>query len=258
MILLFLAATGVSAADSDEIKRVGLDGEKEIPAPVSEIGKDGIERISKVKEAGLELFPCTEKKSKGTILVCPGGGYFILAINHEGRDIAKMLNGFGYDVAVLLYHVNEGADKTRGMALDDAKKALELLRKKGKDLKFNTKTIGVMGFSAGGHLAARLANETAKSKAPDFMILIYPAYLEKDGKLLNDVVPPKIPIFAYAAADDQHSVNSRVLAAYCKDNGISCDFTETKDGGHGFGIKKPLPKSVADWPDKLEKFLKGI
>jgi len=257
MILGLLAAAGISAADSDGIKRVGLDGRKEIPAPAAEMGKDGIERISKVIEPGLELFPCKDRPSKGTIMVCPGGGYFILAINHEGRDIAKMLNGFGYDVAVLLYHVNSG-DKTRAMALDEAKKGLALLQKDGAGFGFNNKKVGVMGFSAGGHLAARLANETRNDNPPDFMILIYPAYLEKDGKLLDDVVPPKIPAFAYAAVDDQHGPNSRVFAEYCKANGIKCDYTMAEKGGHGFGIKKPLPEGVKDWPDKLAGFLAGF
>ncbi len=107
LILGFLAAAGISAANADKIHRIGLDGMEGIPVPVTEIGKDGIDRIHKVEKPGFELFPCP-KPSKGTIMVCPGGGYSILAINHEGRDIAKMLNGFGYDVAILLYRVSEG------------------------------------------------------------------------------------------------------------------------------------------------------
>jgi len=254
MILSFLAAAGISTAGADEIRRISLDGKEGLAAPVSEMGKDGIERINKVVEPGLELFPCKDVKSKGTVLVCPGGGYYILAINHEGRDIAKMLNGFGYDVAVLLYHVNAG-DRTRDMALEEAKKGFSLLQKKGGDFGFNTKRIGVMGFSAGGHLAARLANEVGKGTSADFMILIYPAYLEKDGKLLDDVIPPAVPCFVYAAADDKHSTSSNAFSAYCKDNKIKCDFTMAENGGHGFGIKIPLPKGVSDWPEKLKSFL---
>ncbi|HBC86076.1 MAG TPA: hypothetical protein DCZ94_03890 [Lentisphaeria bacterium] len=254
MALSLLAAAGISNAGADEVRRISLDGKEGLAAPASEMGKDGIERINKVNEPGLELFPCKDKPSKGTVLVCPGGGYFILAINHEGRDIAKMLNGFGYDVAVLLYHVNSG-DKTRDMAIDEAKKALSLLQKRGTEFGLNTKRIGVMGFSAGGHLAARLANESKKGTPADFMILIYPAYLEKDGKLLDEVLPPKVPVFVYAAVDDKYSVNSNVFAAYCKDNGVKCDFTMAEKGGHGFGIKNPLPEGVKDWPEKLKKFL---
>jgi len=256
MILGFLAAAGITAGNSDGIFRISLDGKEGIPAPACESGKDGIDRIHRVEEAGLELFPCP-KPSKGTVMVCPGGGYSILAISHEGRDIAKMLNGFGYDVAVLLYHVSAG-DKTRDMALDDAKKGLSLLQARSGEFGFNARRIGVMGFSAGGHLAARLAHATKKGTPPDFSLLVYPAYLEKGGKLLDEVMPPDVPVFIYVAADDAYSPSSRAFAEYCKENRVRCDFTEAKSGGHGFGIKEPLPKGVSDWPEKLGAFFESL
>ena len=133
------------------IRRISLDGKEGVPAPVAEPGDDGIDRIHKVETPALELFPTSRKPARGTIMVCPGGGYSILAINHEGYFVAKKLNEFGYDAAILLYHVNVGKE-TRGLAIDDAKKALALLQKRGDDFGLSTRKAGVMGFSPAGIL----------------------------------------------------------------------------------------------------------
>lgn len=240
-----------------DIRRITLDGKDGLAAPDAEAGNDGIERIHKVAQAGLELFPCDGRQSRGTIMVCPGGGYSILAINHEGRDIAKLLNGFGYDAAVLLYRVSEG-DKTREMALADAMKGLLLLQKRGTEFGFSTNKIGAMGFSAGAHLAARLAHETAKSSTPDFLVLVYPAYLEKDGKLLEEAIPPVVPSFVYVAKNDPHYSSSCAYAGYCVKHKLKCCFHQAETGGHGFGLKNPLPEGVMDWTEKLADFLKNM
>ena len=88
----------------------------------------------------LELFPTTKKPARGTILICPGGGYSILAINHEGYFVAKKLNDFGYDAAILLYRVNAGK-ATRELAFTDAKAALALLQKRGGEFGLSTKKL---------------------------------------------------------------------------------------------------------------------
>lgn len=239
------------------VRRISLDGKDGLPAPAAEAGNDGIERIHKVEQPGLELFPCLDRPSRGTVMVCPGGGYSILAISHEGRDIAKLLNGFGYDAAVLLYHVSEG-ENTRKLALADAMNGLTLLQKRGAEFGVCAKQLGVMGFSAGGHLAARLAHETGNGAPPDFLVLVYPAYLEKDGKLLEEVVPPKDPTFVYVAKNDFYYPSSCAYAEYCTENGLKCSFHQADTGGHGFGLKAPLPEGVGDWTKKLGLFLKSL
>jgi acetyl esterase/lipase len=259
-LLAVLAAVSLHGESAPEpaIRRVSLEGHEGVRAPAQENGKDGIARIHKVEEASLEIFPSAQKPSRGTVLLCPGGGYAILAVTHEGRDVAPVLNAAGYDVAILLYHVSEG-DKTRGMALADAQKALALLRTRGADLGLSTARIGAMGFSAGGHLSARLARESAAAGAPiDFIVLMYPAYLDKDGKVLDEVAPTKAPAFLYVAADDRFSPGSRAYAAACAEQGIPCTFHEPATGGHGFGMKSPLPEAVRDWPSKLSAFLQGL
>ncbi len=162
-----LVVFGLSVVQAADIRRISLDGKDGVPAPAVVPGKDGIDRIHKVEMPALELFPTTQKPARGTIMVCPGGGYSILAINHEGYFVAKKLNEFGYDVAILLYHVSAGQE-TRELAIADAKAALRLLQKRGGEFGLSTRKIGVMGFSAGGHLAARLTHATASRRAAGF------------------------------------------------------------------------------------------
>jgi len=130
VFLGILAMIGIVTARADDIRRIALDGREGATAPAAQPGKDGIDRIHKVEQPQLMIFPAAKKPSHGTIMVCPGGGYGILAVNHEGTDVAKMLNDDGWDAAVLLYRVSEG-DKTRTMALDDAKAGLTLIQKRG-------------------------------------------------------------------------------------------------------------------------------
>ena len=171
--------------------------------------------------------------------------------------MAEKLNEFGYDVAILLYHVSAGKE-TRELAIADAKAALALLQKRGGEFGLSTQKIGVMGFSAGGHLAARLTHATATGTPPDFAVLIYPAYLEEGGKVRDEVAPVRTPAFVYVAGDDKHAPSSVAYAEACKKANISCDFTKTERGGHGFGLKPVLPPDVKDWPDKLHAFLDGL
>jgi len=256
-LLSLLVLLSLASASADEINRITLDGKAGAPAPIVAVGNNGIELIHTVATPALELFPAAQQPACGTIIICPGGGYKVLAINIEGHYLTKLLNGFGYDVAILLYRVNAGPE-TRELALADAQAALALLQKRGATFGLSTKKIGVMGFSAGGHLAARVTHATASSTPPDFAVLMYPAYLEKDGQILNDVAPVKTPVFIYVAADDKYATNSVVYAAACKEKKVPCDFHEPAHGGHGFGLKPILPPDVKDWPDKLHAFLDGL
>jgi acetyl esterase/lipase len=144
------------------------------------------------------------------------------------------------------------------LAIADAKAALRLLQQRGGEFGLSTRRIGVMGFSAGGHLAARLTHATAADTPPDFAVLMYPAYLEKDGQVIEEVAPVRTPAFVYVAGDDKYAPSSMAYAAACKEAKVPCDFTKTEHGGHGFGLKAVLPPDVKDWPDKLRAFLDGL
>ena len=87
---------------------------------------------------------------------------------------------------------------------------------------------------------------------------MYPAYLEKGGKVLDEVAPVKTPAFVYVAGDDKYAPSAIAYAEACKEAKVPCDFTKTEHGGHGFGLKPVLPPDVKDWPDKLHAFLDGL
>ena len=255
-LLLALLALSLTAVAEDN-RRISLEGAPGVPMPAQEIGKDGIARVGKVEQASLELFPAKTQPAKGTIVICPGGGYRILAIDHEGRDVARMLNDAGWDAAVLAYHVNEG-DSTRAQALADATSALKLLQKRGAEFGLATGKLGLFGFSAGGHLAARTSHELASTGIPHFLVLLYPAYLEKSGTVVDEVAPAKIPTFVYVAGNDQYAPSAVAFAAALKAGGIPHEFYKPDLGGHGFGLKKDLPEAVRDWPEKLKAFLATV
>lgn len=257
-MLLLVSALLATAARAAEPRRVTLAGSEVTTLPTLAAPKnDGIDRIGKVEEPQMILYPA-KKPSNGTVMVCPGGGYSILAVNHEGTDIAKMLNQAGWDAAVLLYRVSEGAE-TRARALEDAKTGLALIQKRGGDFGLSNKKVGVMGFSAGGHLAARVTHETlAAGSGPDLTILIYPAYLEKDGVCLPDVAPTKLPTFLYVAANDSWAKSAVAYDKAAKEKNLPVEFHQATSGGHGFGLKANLPPEVRDWPAKLVNFLDGV
>ncbi|MBM4092144.1 MAG: hypothetical protein FJ276_22345 [Planctomycetes bacterium] len=87
---------------------------------------------------------------------------------------------------------------------------------------------------------------------------MYPSYLEKDGAVLDEVVPVKTPAFVYVAGDDRYAPSAVAYAEACRQAGVPCDFAKTERGGHGFGLKPVLPPDVKDWPDKLRAFLDGL
>ncbi len=123
----------------------------------SEMGKDGILRISKVSEPTLIAFLPPKEKANGTaVIICPGGGYGILAASHEGTDVAKVFNEWGVTAFVLKYRLPDDSimpNKEIG-PLQDAQRAIQLVRAGAKKWGINKNKIGIMGFSAGGHLAS--------------------------------------------------------------------------------------------------------
>src|SRR5512140_470117 len=143
-------------------------------------------RCERVTNPDLTIFlPSGDKANGAAVLICPGGGYGVLAFDHEGNAIAKWLNDNGIAGIILKYRLPSDrimADKSVG-PLQDAQEAMRIIRRNAADWKINPEKIGVIGFSAGGHLASTLSthyNETVyqvkdnTSARPDFSLLIYP------------------------------------------------------------------------------------
>ena len=138
--------------------------------------------ISKVVEPSLEVYlPSSVIKTGKMVMICPGGGYGVLAYDKEGTDIAKWLNGYGIAAAVLKYRLpeDESNEVPHLTPLMDAKRGVELIRSDAEKWGVDPKKVGVMGFSAGGHLASTLGTHFEGSNRPDFMVLIYPVVTMK-------------------------------------------------------------------------------
>ena len=138
--------------------------------------------------------------------------------------------------------------------------ALDLVRTRGGAFGVATNRVAVMGFSAGGHLAARLAREVGPAAPPAAVLLVYPAYLLANGALAPEVTPSsRAPIWIYTAADDRISAaESRALATWCREHDTRCELEMPPGGGHGFGIKPDRPAPVQAWPEQLRAFLDEV
>jgi lysophospholipase L1-like esterase/acetyl esterase/lipase len=219
--------------------------------------------IHRVETPVLQLMRTPSPSPKGTVLLLPGGGYSILAVGHEGTATAGFLNAQGFDVAILEYTIASGP-ATRDRAVANALAAWRLIKAKAARLGLHGGRFGVMGYSAGGHLAARLTSYLAENEQPDNVMLIYPAYLEETapGTRVALVRPPAAPagrLFVTIAANDNANwVSScREYSAVWKETGGEARLEILKDGGHGFGIKTDLPGDAKRWPDLLADFLRA-
>jgi acetyl esterase/lipase len=226
-----------------------------------------IVRLTDVTDPILEVFPAPAGKNNGKgVVICPGGGYAILAINHEGYEIAQWLNSLGYNVFVLQYRV----PKKEAGALQDAQRAMRIVRSRAAEWKMDPDKIGMLGFSAGGSLTARAAtrynDETytpvdkadSASAKPDFAVLIYPAYLDKGE---NFTLTPELkvdaqtpPMFLFATADDPYGNSVLVMAGALRNAKVKVEQHLYPAGGHGYGLRT---NNVAGktWPSLLEKWL---
>ncbi len=228
-------------------------------------------RLTRVTNPILEVYKPEITKNNGAgIIICPGGGYQILAIDLEGREIAKWLNTLGFTAFVLQYRVPEN----RLGALNDVQRAIRMVRSKAKDYSCNPEKIGVLGFSAGGSLSARAATSfnkdtytksdtiDEKSSKPNFVVLIYPAYLNS-GK--NNTISPELsitdqtpPMFIFATADDPYSNQGvLVLSKALIQAKRPVELHVLPSGGHGYGLRKGNI-AAETWPVLAKKWLKDI
>jgi acetyl esterase/lipase len=240
--------------------------------------KDGITRVSNVSKPTLAIYkPSAEKDTGASVVICPGGGYSILATSHEGDDVARWLNTIGVTGIVLKYRVPRRSGTANEIpppqALMDAQRAVSLVRSKAGELGIDPKRIGLLGFSAGGHLAAWASTNFEKRTyepvdaadkvecRPDFTVLIYSAYLVKKGNTgLADEIKvgsETPPTFLAHAGNDPVTVESSVQYYLAlKHAKVPAEMHVYSSGGHGFGIL-PGKKPVADWPKRLEEWLRS-
>jgi acetyl esterase/lipase len=235
---------------------------------IEERGKNGVvdRSITNVSQPTVTVYLPDKATATGTgIIICPGGGYQHLAIDKEGHDVARWLNTIGIAGLVLKYRL-PGSAGMRGagtdmqkqagavhVALEDAEAAVALARKNAEQWHLKAKAIGLMGFSAGGHLAAMMGMVAPPETRPDFLVLGYPAV----PRMLE--ITASTPRTFIVAADDDPLVNpadnaGRLFAAL-RAAKVPAELHIFSSGGHGFGINK-TGKTSAAWPTALIAWLK--
>lgn len=235
-------------------------------------------RIGNVTTPTLSLYqPASSKANRTAVLICPGGGYNILAWDKEGTEVAEWLNTLGVTAIVLKYRVPRRPDQDQKSppvcALQDAQRAIRVVRSRAKDWGIDENRIGLLGFSAGGHLTAWTAtNSTNLSYAaldaadklsgrPDFTVLVYPAYLVNSELTalsplfkVDEQTPPAFIVHAY---DDGVPVeNSIEYFLALKRAKVTAELHVYESGGHGYGLRSGS-KSVLTWPQRCEDWLRA-
>ena len=265
MTNLALLTLGLTLFAADNEPKVELLWPKGAP------GAAGTEERDK---PSLTLYLPPADKATGTaVVVCPGGGYGGLAVGHEGKEPAEWLNRHGIAAFVLRYRL--GPRYHHPAPLQDAQRALRIVRGRAKEWHLDPKRIGIWGFSAGGHLASTAATHFDDGKRdaddpvervscrPDFALIIYPGYLaiaEKNFEFNPDIPVTALtpPAFLLQAEDDSvHVENAVEYFMALKRAGVAAELHTYAQGGHGYGLR-PTDKPVTRWPQLAARWLHTI
>ena len=249
--------------------------------PAGHLGKDalsrGVEQESKgdniIRLTDVEIPSMTVYRAEGAgpvpaVLVLPGGGFSILAMDLEGTEIAEWLNSRGITAAVLKYRVPKNPEG----AFADAQRGMSLLRHQADALGINPGKIGIIGFSAGGNLAGKLCTNYAArayeaidevddiSCRPDFAMLVYPYLLNREGDLAEglEVTADTPPAILIHAQDDFVRAESSILYFLAlKKAGVPAELHVFPSGGHGYGLRV-TEHAVTRWPELCNVWLEGV
>lgn len=239
-------------------------------------------RITHVQNPMIEVYlPSTSQATGQAVIICPGGGYRKLAYDKEGTDIAKYLKGRGVAGIVLKYRLpdDDSNIEPHKTPLMDAKKAMMLVRKNAQSWNIDSSKVGIMGFSAGGHLASTLGTHFDEKSRPDFMILIYPVisfsesftHMGSRKNLIGKNPTQELisfysnelqikentpPTFIVHASDDQSVPVENSLAFYrgLVEKEISAEMHIYPYGGHGFGLASGRGY-LNSWPERMIDWL---
>jgi acetyl esterase/lipase len=248
-------------------------------------------KIRFVTNPSLQVYPAPADKNTGAaVVVCPGGGYYGISFINEGIKVAEWLNSLGISAFVLHYRLPDDAImQNKSIApLQDGQRAIRLVRSHAKEWAIDPQKIGIMGFSAGGHLASTVSThfdekvydtEDSTSARPDFSLLIYPVismdttitHLGSRQNLLGNAPPPELvkhfsnelqvtdktpPAFMVHSLDDETVPvqNSIGYALAMKEHKIPCELHIYQQGGHGYGLS-PWGGTQSAWPEACRKWL---
>lgn len=236
--------------------------------------------IGSVTEAVLYVFEADPAKATGqAIVICPGGGYAVVCMSYEGVEMAKWLASQGITCGVLKYRMPNGHKE---VPLEDAVEALRIMRRNAADLNIDPAKVGIMGFSAGGHLAAYTSNFAPEGEKPAFSILFYPVITGEDGLCHKGSFDNLLGADATAAQRAEYSLETRVTRSTppallllsdhdtvvppisstryynaLKKHGIKASMHIYPEGWHGWGISPDFPYREA-WQAALLDWLKTL
>jgi acetyl esterase/lipase len=233
-------------------------------------------RLGNVATPTITLYQPTAKNTGAAVVVFPGGAYRILAIDLEGTEVCDWLNSIGVTCVLLKYRVpNSGPYPKSAAALQDAQRAVGVVRQHAAEWKIDPHRVGVLGFSAGAHLAAALSTHFDKrlynpidaadqrSCRPDFAVIVYPGYLAIAEQNFAPNAEIRVteqtpPTFIVQAEDDPvHVENATVYFLALKNAKVPAEMHLYAQGGHGYGLRRTaLP--VTEWPQLAETWLRTI
>jgi acetyl esterase/lipase len=265
------------AAPPDPVPTTGREADTTTAKDNLIAGKPLI-RLGNVSTPTITLYAPKAKNSGAAVVVFPGGGYSILAIDLEGTEVCNWLNGIGVNCILLKYRVPDtGPYLTKSpAALEDAQRAVGLVRAHAAEWHIDPKRVGVLGFSAGGHLAAALSTHYDKrlypsqdaadsqSCRPDFAIVIYPGYLADTHESFLDKLDLRPtantpPTFLVQAEDDPvHVENAVTWFLALKAVNVPAELHLYAKGGHGYGLRPQADLPVTTWPATAATWLKAI
>jgi acetyl esterase/lipase len=234
-------------------------------------GQKGSRQLTNVSKPTLTVYrPARENNAGVAVVIAPGGGYRVLAWDHEGEQVAEWLNSIGVTGVLLKYRVPRRPDHPQA-PLQDAQRALSLVRGRAKEWGIDPNRIGMLGFSAGGHLTALAATNSDKRAyqpiddsdsvgcRPDFAVVIYPGGVvdRAKGTLAPEIRVSKEtpPTFLVQSNDDRVGPeNSAVLYLALKKAGVPAELHIYGTGGHGYGLR-PSNNPCSQWPKRCYEWL---
>lgn len=270
LIAVVSATLSAAAAEPEQILlwpegAPGSEGKPENDIVV--VGRSGERSIYGVHRPSITPYlPAKGKSTGAAVLVIPGGGHRVLAWDHEGPNLAKWLSERGVAAFVLKYRLARETNSTYKLEvhpLADTRKAVEMIRARASEWEIDPKKIGVVGFSAGGELAAMAAGSfdfgdvqverATEASMPNFQALIYP------GKS-RQIIPTKEspPVFMACAYDDRPDISEGLAELYLrfKKVGVRSELHIYSTGGHGFGVRATNSRPAGAWTERFLEWMK--
>ena len=272
-VLPFLLAAPLAAADPVVIPLwdkgpPGFEARKD-EKEVHDVQKSGEYKVTNVHNPTLTvILPPKEKATGAAVVIAPGGGHRELWVMHEGINPGQWLADHGVAAFVLTYRLGREKDsayKIEVHALQDGQRAMRLVRSRAMEWNVNPNRVGIMGFSAGGELAAMVCNAPAKgaddaadpidrlSARPDFQALVYSGPLGIRGATVTKDMPP-----TFLLVGDNDGAATVLVNHYLalKKAGVSSELHVYANTPHGFGLRDNKVNKPADsWPQRFEEFL---